>query len=411
MTLFTLADQAQLAQEVISTALAGALHTHGSQKAFAQRAGITPVFVNNIIKGKRMPSLAMARRLAPLLPLCGAEQAAWLEQVERYWQARRGVKTGIEARVKDDAAAVVRDLVNLRLSTFTTDPHAVRRGWSLAVHIGEAVAPYLCAREHASLYLEYCDVMFEAYSMLHRHVDALSIAKRKQLVTLMVDDSPGQFKLHFGRDEFDMHKVNALRLEMVALNELGMCKQAYDVSLAIEADPACRRKADFWKSVLVWDRLNAMEHLLRASLREARRITYEAWRVCERLADSWQPLGHMLVARSYANVCLSRGNWREARAVLSRYLPTLDRLPHCGVFHKVLFLRAWARTLRAQGEWDEWRSTIGEAIARARQSWLAGVDFDLVETTAPGEAIALARQAGLVNELAAIERESGHADV
>ncbi|WP_169239931.1 hypothetical protein, partial [Candidatus Roseilinea sp. NK_OTU-006] len=59
-------------------------------------------------------------------------------------------------------------------------------------------------------------------------------------------------------------------------------------------------------------------------------------------------------------------------------------IPHCGVLHKVLFLRTWARTLRAQGEWDAWHATVGDALT-------------------------LAQEAGLANEVAAIQHEHGDA--
>lgn len=36
MSLFTPADEAELAQEVVATTLAGALHVYGSQKALAR---------------------------------------------------------------------------------------------------------------------------------------------------------------------------------------------------------------------------------------------------------------------------------------------------------------------------------------------------------------------------------------
>ena len=81
MTLFTRADEAQLAQDTVATVLAGALHAHGSQKVFAQRADVSPVFINYIINGKRMPSARMAARLATLLPLSAGDQSAWLHQV------------------------------------------------------------------------------------------------------------------------------------------------------------------------------------------------------------------------------------------------------------------------------------------------------------------------------------------
>ncbi|MCS7061458.1 MAG: helix-turn-helix transcriptional regulator, partial [Anaerolineae bacterium] len=143
MSLFTPADEAELAQEIVAKTLAGALHAHGSQKTLAQRAGITPVFVNNIIKRKRMPSPAMARRIAPLLPLPGTEQAAWLDHVERYWTARRQVAHAACAAVNQDAAAVVRELVACRLATFTSDPLAVRRNWERAIQLVEDIEPHL----------------------------------------------------------------------------------------------------------------------------------------------------------------------------------------------------------------------------------------------------------------------------
>lgn len=386
MTLFTHAEEAQVAQEVVATALAGALHIHGSQKAFAREAGITPVFVNNVIKHKRMPSLRMARQIAPFLPLSPADQTAWLANVEGYWLARNRLRQSAGQRLADDPAAAVRDIMAQRLTTFSADPNAVRRGWMLATHIGEAVAQEMSTQAHAPFYLEYCDTMFEAYSVLGRHVDALRIAKRKQLVAAMIDASPRRFGLHLSLEEFDRNKVNAQRLEMVSLIELGLYTEAYDLSQKIEASAIYKSNADFWVSMLTWDRLNALRHLPRSSIRDARRMAHVALRVCDNGADDWQALAHMLVARSLAGVCVSRGHASEARVLLNAYRPTLDHTPHCGVFHKVLFLRAWAEVLRAQNELEEWRSTLDEAGA-------------------------LTQQAGLLNEMAAIERERGREQI
>lgn len=384
MSLFTPADEAELAQEIVATTLAGALHAHGSQKTLAQRAGITPVFVNNIIKRKRMPSPTMARRIAPLLPLPGAEQAAWLDHVERYWTARRQAAYAACAAVQQDAAAVVRELVACRLATFTGDPLAVRRNWARAIQLGEAIEPHLRRREHASLYLDFSDVMVEAYSMLGRHVEALGIARRKQHVVNLMEALPHALGLRTCHKKFEEDKVNARRMQVVAMNELGLYREAYELSLAIEADPFYARNANFWAPLLTWDRLKAMERLPRVGVHEARRMVHAAWHGCDRRTDEWQPLCHMLLGRAYANFCISRGNLKEARAALSCYLPTLDQIAHCGVLHKTLFLRTWARMLRAQGEWDTWRATVSEAVA-------------------------LAQQAGLANEVAAIRREHGDA--
>jgi hypothetical protein len=327
-----------------------------------------------------MVTLRTARRIAPFLPLSLVDQSAWLSHVERYWQARMRAMQTAKEQVRDHAAALVRDMLNYRLSTFATDPRAVRRGWAVALSIGKAVAPHLATQARASVYLPYCDVMFDAYSMLGQHVEALTIAKRKRLVAALADDSPSQHALHVSREDLDRNTVNALRFEMVALTELGHYTAAYDISMEIEADPLYRRNARFWKPMLTWDRLNVMARLPRSSMLEGRRITLEAWRVCDKVADEWQPLAHMLVGRSYADLCITRGRVKEAYAVLKRYLPALDQTPHCGVFHKVLFLRAWARALHAQHAWDEWEQAIHTAAE-------------------------LAQQAGLANELASIERE------
>ncbi len=68
MTLLTNAQDAQLAQDVVTAVLQGALSRHGSQKQFAASAGVSPVHVNYIIKQKRMPSRKMAEWMAQHLP-------------------------------------------------------------------------------------------------------------------------------------------------------------------------------------------------------------------------------------------------------------------------------------------------------------------------------------------------------
>jgi transcriptional regulator with XRE-family HTH domain len=379
MTILTHAEEVQISRDTIATVLAGALHVHGSHKEFAQRAGISPVFISNIIKGKRMPSPDMAARMTPLLPLSPADRLAWRSLVEYHHHSSRKLCQTAAVAVREDAAAVVQDVKACRLSTFSSDPAAVQRGWERALHIGKAIAPHL-SPAHAPLYLDLCDVLFEANSMLRRHVDALWAVKRKCWTIALMEEGVLEPDVPINRDAFDMHKVNAMRQEMVVLTELGLCRQAMGLATEIEVEPAYLRNATFWKSALTWDRLNAMQHLPRASLHEARRMAQEAWRVSEKLDDDWQPLARLLVARSYANLCLSRDHAHEARTVLESHLNTLDQVPYCGTFHKVMLLRTWARALSIEAEWDAWQATIRQAQT-------------------------LAQQAGLLNELAGIERD------
>lgn len=380
MTLFTRAEEAQVAQDTVTTVLAGALHAHGSQKALAQRAGVSPVFINYIIKGKRMPSAKMAARLAPLLPLSTGDQSAWLYQVEHYWHTHHHMTALTKAWVNDDAAAAVRGLMTCRNATFSADPQQVRHAWALALRVGEVLAPAFTSGEHAPLYLEYCDVMFEVYSMFGRHVDALHTVKRKQLVTSLMEEGVHPVTPSLDGAAFDAHKVNAMRQEMVVLTELGLCRQACDLARAIEVEPAYLCNRHYWTASLTWDRLNAMAQVPRASLSEARQFAQAAWRETEKLCDGWQPLCEMLVARAFANLCLSQGQGQEARAVLGRFHAGIDQIPYCGALHKVMFLRTWAHTLHMQGEWDEWCETMRSAHA-------------------------IAEQAGLQNEIRAIARE------
>lgn len=386
MTILTHAEEVQISRDTIATVLAGALHVHGSQKDFAQRAGVSPVFINYVIKGKRMPSPGMAARIAPLLPIAATDRASWLTQVESHHQASRRLHQTAAVFIHEDAAAVVQDLMACRLSTFTTDPAIVRRGWSMAIQIGQSIEPHLSNRRYAHLYLDLCDVLFEANNMLSRHVDALWAVKRKRLVVRLMDEGVFERSRLLGCDLFDIHKINAMRQEMVALTELGLCKLALRLAAKIEAEPAYIYHPNIWKSVLTWDKLNAMQHLPRAGLHEARHMAHEAWRMSEKVHDDWQPLAHLLVACSFANFCLSRDHAQEARVVLVGHLTQLDHILHCGAFHKVMFLRTWARTLSAKHEWDGWEATIHQARS-------------------------LADQAGLVNELAGIEHdciEQGH---
>ncbi len=385
--LFTSADEALFAQEVVAATLAGALHAHGSQKAFAQRVGVTPVFISNIIKRRRMPSLRMARRLAPFLPLSTTEQAAWLEHVERYWQARRNARSLVRAAAARDIEVLVQELTACRLSTFTSDPDTVRRQWTRAIYLGEAIQPYLCKHSHALLYLHFADVMFEAYSILGQHVKALDIARRKQAAADLIASDLQAFGLHRSdhkRAEFERSLINAHRFEVVVAGELGLFRHAYQLSLHIEAHPLYQRHVDFFAPLLTWDRLEVMEALPRIGFREAQRIAHRAWEHCERRTDELQPLCHMLLGRAYASFSVSRGKLREAHATLERYARALDDIPCCGALHKTLFLRTQARLSLAQGNWDEWQDAISRATA-------------------------LAQQANLLNELTAIQREVEHA--
>ena len=371
----TSADEIELAQDVVVTTLKSAFRTRGSQTIFAEKAGISPVYLSYILNQKRMPSVEMARRLSTCLPLSDQDRGAWLTYVEHYWQARRSLAYAVQQMAHEDVETALAGVLGVHQhAMYDTNPARVRQACELALSMGQALASVFPMKSFPMDYLELCSRIYELHCLVGQQVEALAIAKHVHFMAQLLQPPRPQ-----DIDDFEIKRFNALRLEIVSLNQFGLYKEAHAKCLSLAADKALDRSAIVIKTMFYWDWMNSMAHLPRSSIREARHLTQEAWKTVERVntaewATEWGPLSHMLVSRSYAEVCISHGNYDEAAVVLRDESQAIDSdsIRHLGLLHRVMFMKTYARLLWRQPrrDVDQWLSVIQQAVHIAREAGL-----------------------------------------
>ncbi len=354
MSVLALEQEAQLAEEVIATVLQGALHRHGSQKAFAACAGVSPVHVNYIIHKIRMPTCEMAERLAQHLPLSRAECQTWVGYVNAFWRAKHALARALPAVIQDDFPSLAQVVQQLRVSAVTTNnPDAARLSYRIAMTLSSRMLRTAVLALHPLLYLQTIEVFQEVTSFLGQRVDALWAARRLQWVAedVVLDVRREE------RAKVHLYRLNGLRLETAVLNDLHLHARAYQLTRQLQADPLFKTHFQPWTPPVIWDRMNAMSHMPRACRHEARDLWQMGMKFCDYYAKDWAEPCSVLVTRSYAEVLISHGRFAEAHHLLDGHYVRMDSIPYFGAFYQVLLGQTYARLLweepqRDQAQWE-----------------------------------------------------------
>lgn len=363
MSLLTIAQEGQLAEEVVRTVLQGALSRQGSQKAFATHAGISSIHVNYIIHERRMPKLQTAERMARHLPLTTDERTAWLHYVLAYWEAHKAIDRHLPVTVREDFASLADEIWQARIRAVTTaDPNAAHLLYRSLAQLSEHIQHFTLPPVHFTRYLQVLDVFQEVSATLGRRPDALWAARRMQWVAETMEPEARREDLI----QVHTHRLNAIRTEAVALNNLHLHDKAYSNLARLESDSMYPHFQP-WSPTVMWDKMNALAHMRRSSLREARQIWHAGLDIAAQNAEDWTDLCQMLLTRSYAEVAISHGRFEEAKRVLDAYRLRRDKIIAFGAFYQALFDMTYARLLWEQPrrDWSEWRDVISRAYATA----------------------------------------------
>lgn len=369
MSLLTIAQEGQLAEEVVRSVLQGALSRHGSQKVFAKRAGISPMHVNYIIHEHRMPRPQTAERMAQHLPLTAEERVEWLHYVFAYWEASKSIDQHMLAMMRDDFAGLADEIWQARIrAATTTQPDAARLLYLSALALASRILQVAVPAAQFTHFLQVMDVFQEVSAWLGRRPDALWAARRMQWTAEAMEPEAHR------EDVIQLHifRMNAMRAEAVTLNNLHLHGQAYSKLIQLESDPMYAHFQP-WLATVSWDKMNALAHMRHSSLREARRVWHEGLDCVVQHAEGWTELGQLLMTRSYAEVAISHGHFDEAQKLLDAFRVQRDKIHAFGAFYQVLFDQTYARMLweRPLRDMTQWRGVISRAYDMATQAGFA----------------------------------------
>lgn len=367
--IFTDIDQAEIAREVVIKVLESSVKELGTDKGFAKETQlITPVFLSYIKHGKRMISLDKARSIAPFLPLSYEDQESWLHHVAIYWGSKKNHYRFVKEQGPQELANILNEVSTIyRSATHNSDPNVVKQNYHQAMNIAETTLDALNIQRQPIIYLELCTMLQDLYSIMGRVVDALAFAKLSKYVCHLIDAS--DYPQHFERLNF--HNVNVFRTEIVALHNLKRDEEAFALTQEVEQVDTFKDDSIFWKPHLYRDRLNAMSGMKRVSISDAFYLAEAAKDICQKRADSHDPLLSFLIDRSLARVLIARGNklnLKRGNQLLRKNYDELNMIPHLGVLHKVLFLRTYAEAWWIQGDNVQGAEIMRQAIEIATEA-------------------------------------------
>jgi hypothetical protein len=387
MSLLTTSQDAQLAQDVVTTVLEGALSRHGSQKLFAASAGISPVHLNYIIKQKRMPSRKMAEWMAQFLPMPPAEREMWVNYVHAYWQARDAfrheLKPGIDlphfaaqvqqARQKAEAAS---------------DPTTARINNENAYVLSTQALSHAVPEWDPLLYLQLMESFLDASALLGRRLDALWMARRLQWMSSELEPLVRRDQLV----QLNLFRLSGMRNEAVVLGSIGLRTQALVLLEKINTHIGSSEVASAWRLNVIRDRIDARVFNPNTSLRETRSVWHEGLDFLSKNVFDQPNLEHFRLTRSFSEAALMRGRLNEATELLLPIEAQIEKGIFFPLRYRVLFDCTLAKVLWHQPARDvqRWQAVVKRNHAAATQAGYTDFVWDMHQDYGEALQVALA---------------------
>jgi hypothetical protein len=343
---------------LIATVLDGALRGAYSKGQFAHDCNITPVFLSQIINREKMPSQSLAKRMRDVLisrALLSIEDATeWLDFVSERAHLMRRDKRICFDQVADDSRSLVARIYQLHnAAKFHPDPKSAAQLDQQSLSLGEFLRKHLNLINHNSDKIAVCVTLHDLYSTLNRHASALWAARRGYYIA----QNPEKYLLPAQAARYAHDRVNSVQSEIVTLNNLGLYKKAYDLSLKLEQSDDFQQDVIFWKPHIYRDRLNSLAHLPRFAISEAEGLAQQSWDIFENKTDNPNYVGllHLLTTQSLATALNRHNGARKSIKILEKTVHSLDAIPNIGPLHRVLVLRTYADSHWQLKNYDQWR--------------------------------------------------------
>ncbi|MBI5302833.1 MAG: helix-turn-helix transcriptional regulator [Chloroflexi bacterium] len=376
MFLISAAQEIDVEQEVVVATLDSVLRVRGGERAFAEQAGVTPIYISYIRGRRSVPRLRTAKRIAEALPLSKQEREAWLFHVEQIWALKRNARRQVDSIVRDQSVeALVNEIRQAHgTATFARDPEIARAHYrQVDIAAGSLIRAVNPNRDPIH-YIELCMLNHDALCILNRNYEAFWYAKRAKLISENIND-PREYQTT--QERLDFFKVNAIRSEAVSYHNMKLYREAHQKCQEVEASQALQRNAAFWKPHLYRDALNALEGIPRFSITEAENQYDQVRSIFETRTDEFDQFLFFLISQSLARAYIQHGNLKDAQRVLTPQFERMSKIAQLGQLHQVIFLRTFARLHLAQGDTgDDFKYLIRESTRIATQ---AGLDHQLNE--------------------------------
>ncbi len=377
MSFLTEAVEAQLHRETYVALLNRLLHTSGNKRELARRAKITPNYLSYILKLDRdpysipitrTPSSKVAQRIAQAIhaPPEIRESLLWHMTLasEKRIQANHVAKLEVLERPLAEVVAEVEQVISQ--ATFASNPELARRYYRAARDMASTVLQQIRPERGPLDYVQLCHVVHDSQCILNRPDDALWHAK----LACAVIDSLNLSEYRKERERLDYRALNSIRSEAIAYHIMGHYREALRLYTRAETMDAMKQRADFWKPHIFRDKIKSLAGLPRFSISEVENLADEVTAICEKRSDDYDPLLLLLNSEALARAYIQHGNYKDARRVLELENDRIDKIPHIGPLHRVLFMRTFARLSRVTQDIPGWDYFIGEAYRLAVESGL-----------------------------------------
>lgn len=341
--------EAQLHREVYVAILNSLLRTPGDKRAFAQRVGISPVYLSYLLAlddaslhhypTVRTPSPQIAQRIAQSIDappetreslymhmLLASDKRAHAQQCERRelqeasWQERLSELRTLQSQ-----------------ATHASNPATAQQNYRAVAIGGRVLLEHANPNTDLLDFLTLCDILCDSESVLNQHAEALWHAKLACAALEHVDWSSQRA----ASGELESHYFNMLRLQGVAYCNLEDGRSALRLFTAAEHINLSRYEPG-WMILLQRSKIQAMSRLPRFSISKAEACADEARALCSQSTVHAPELLMLLVTQTLAEAHIRHKNFRRAQRLLQAYEHRIDFVPSIGPLHKVLFLRTCA---------------------------------------------------------------------
>jgi transcriptional regulator with XRE-family HTH domain len=378
-----------LYMEACVAAIRGFCRLEGITQAYlAECIGITPVHLSYVLRGHRLPGTKFERGIARSTRLPAALRENLLDNL---WAARRHAAQEAGERRYRAANRPLAELAAALEAEYTVlgfgqiEAERARRVYQRLYRECAALTSRLAyAGEDAQAYVRLCVVQAETGCVLDRVYESLTLALLVERVasTLTGPDTRSQVR------ELYAPQTNACRVKGLAYYHLHLYEEAYEECLRMEQTQAVRDRPDIWWPHVARDKLKAVSHRSRFSIREAEACAGRAWDACA--SQVWEgdvaQMLALLVDLSLARCYVSyggRSSLLKARRMMAAYRGRVERGCAGAItpLHEVLFYRTLVE--------------VEDAAAAAGLGRLDGAAEGALRS-----ALRIASQAGLANQLA-----------
>ena len=360
-----------LHKQVYIDMLRGILVTHGMKKAVAAAAGITPVYLSNILDlDHHPPSPDVARRIIAALPVDTATKHTLEEHVSlaRQYQNRVDEQVRYAARYEmfED---MLDDLQRLHgQSTFGSAPVQAKQAYFALANQSRDLLRQVDPVRYPNTYVRICILGQDALSVLNQHSDALWFGLRARDIVERTNPAKQS------REEFEYLQINTYYALSVTYRNLNLHRQAREIC---HQTMALLRPVPhlsyFWMPHVIRDEIKALAHLRRFAISEAEGLYFQAWAMLDQRDAPDNELLSILLRQALAEAYVEHGTSRslkKADSLLNWQFDTLQQQAQVGPIHTTILLKTLAHLRWKQQAHEEWRYFAGQALDMARSAGL-----------------------------------------